>query len=198
MHEPSRIDHNTIPLDPHFLSTTYQVQTRWQVITGAPCSGKTTLIDLLAGQGYQIMPEVGRKYIERQIARGRTLDEIRADAIAFCILIKDLQMQAECELPPEQLIFLDRGFPDSLAFYQKVGLNPNQVLPDCFRYHYASVFLLDRFPTQQDCARVEDDIASELLDNWLELSYRFLGYNVVRVTVLSPEERLQFVLDRIG
>ena len=46
------------------------------MITGAPCCGKTTLIDLLADKGFQTVPEVGRQYVEGELARGRALDEI--------------------------------------------------------------------------------------------------------------------------
>ena len=40
--------YGTTELDPDILSTPFGVQTNWHVITGAPCSGKTTLIDQLA------------------------------------------------------------------------------------------------------------------------------------------------------
>lgn len=37
---------NTSPLDPHILSTPYQTHTRWYVLTGAACVGKTTLLEI--------------------------------------------------------------------------------------------------------------------------------------------------------
>ncbi len=46
-------DFLTTELDPDLLSTPFRVQTNWHVITGAACSGKTTLIDLLADKGFQ-------------------------------------------------------------------------------------------------------------------------------------------------
>ena len=185
-------------LDPDQLSTPFGVQTNWHVITGAPCSGKTTIIELLAAKGFQAVPEVGRKYIEREIARGRTLDEIRAIDVDFCCVIRELQLETECGLRPEVVIFLDRAFPDCLAFYRKSGMDPNEILPECFHHRYASVFVLDRFPTQKDCARIEDEVAAEFLDEWHPRDYSSLGYKVVRVPVLPPEERLRFVLDRLS
>jgi predicted ATPase len=61
--------------DPDLLSTPFEVQTNWHVITGAPCSGKTTLIDQLANQGFQTVPEAARQYFEQEMASGRTIDE---------------------------------------------------------------------------------------------------------------------------
>ncbi len=59
-------------LDPIILSTPFKIQTSWHVISGAPCSGKTTLIDQLAGVGYRIAIETAREYFEIEMAKGRT------------------------------------------------------------------------------------------------------------------------------
>ena len=56
----SQRDPGAIELDPDLLSTPFGIQTNWHVITGAVCSGKTTLIDLLADKGFQTVPEIGR------------------------------------------------------------------------------------------------------------------------------------------
>jgi len=40
------------------------------VITGGPGSGKSTLIDALAGHGIFSMPEAGRSIIQDQVAIG--------------------------------------------------------------------------------------------------------------------------------
>jgi len=185
-------------LDPELLSSPFKIQTSWHVITGAPCCGKTTLINQLAGKGFQTVPEVGRKYIEKEIATGRTLDEIRANNVAFACVIKELQLELECGLGPAEVIFLDRAFADCLTFYRLAALNPNEILPECFQHRYASVFVLDRFPVQKDSARIEDEVTAGLLDEWLARDYSSLGYGVVRVPVLPPEERLEFVLQRLS
>jgi predicted ATPase len=185
-------------LDPNLLSIPFGVQTNWHVITGAPCSGKTTLIDQLADRGFRTVPETGRQYIEREMARGRTIDEIREDEAALARGIRDMQLGIEHRLRANDVAFLDRAFPDCLAFCRVVGLDPNQILAECFHHRYASVFVLDRLPVQQDGVRTEDDATAGFLDEWLARDYNALGYRVVRVPVLSPEERLAFVLERLS
>ena len=54
-------------LDSELLSTPFGVQTNWHVITGAPCSGKTTLIGELADKGFRTVPESGRICVEREL-----------------------------------------------------------------------------------------------------------------------------------
>jgi predicted ATPase len=187
----------TIALDPEILSTPFKVQTNWHVITGAICCGKTTLINLLADKGFQILPETSRKYIEGEVAKGRTLDEIfssQADERA----LTELQRRAEHGLRATDVVFLDQALPTYLWFWRLLGMNPNELLPECFHHRYASVFILDQLPLQLDGARIEDEAYTVLLDEALVRDYSALGYEIVRVPVLPPEERLAFVLERLS
>jgi predicted ATPase len=78
-------------------------------------------------------------------------------------------------------------------------LNPNEILLECFRRQYASVFILEPLPFQIDDQRVEEiAVIADYLDEWHTRDYSDLGYRVVRVPVLSPEERLAFVLERLS
>jgi predicted ATPase len=167
------------------------------VITGASCSGKTTLIDQLADKGFQTVPEVARQYIERELAKGRTIEKIREDQASLTCQVYDMMEKREGGLRAVEVTFLDRALPDGLAFFRFAGMNPNEILSDCFQHRYASVFMLNRLPYQQDGIRAADDPTAAYFDSWMSRDYSALGYNVVRVPVLSPEERLAFVLERL-
>ena len=97
-----------------------------------------------------------------------------------------------------EITFLDRGLPDAFAFYRFAGLNPNEILPDCFQHRYASVFLLNRLPYQRDGVRAGDDAVADYFEAWTLRDYSALRYNVIRVPVLPPEERLAFVLEMLS
>jgi predicted ATPase len=191
-------DFRTTELDPDLLSTPFGVQTNWHVITGTVSSGITTLIDQLADRGFQTVPEAGRQYIEGEIAKGRTIGEIQENPAALQRGLNDMWLRIEDGLGANDVLFLDRGFPDALAFCRANRLNPNEILADCFHHRYASVFLLDRFPVEQDGIRFHDEATADLIAEWLARDYSALGYCVVRVPVLSPEERLAFVLERLS
>ena len=198
MPDSSQHDFRTTELDPDLLSTPFGVQTNWHVITGAPSCGKTTLINLLADKGFQTVPENARQYMEREIARGRTIDEIRENGAALQRGIEDMQLSIEGGLRAIDVAFLDGAVPGSLAWYRVFGLNPNEILLECFHHRYASVFILDRLPLQLNGLRFEDDAYTDFLDEWIARDYNALGYSVVRVSVLAPEERLAFVLERLS
>jgi predicted ATPase len=192
-------DFSATELDPELLSTPFRVQTNWHVITGAPCCGKTTLIDLLADQGFQTVAETARQHFEREMAKGRTIAEMRANGTALERDLLDVQLRIERELRATDVAFLDRAVPDSLSFCRAFGRNPNEFLAECFHHRYASVFVLDRLPFQRNGTRTKDDAAiAGFLDEWHARDYGALGYNVVRVPVLSPQERLAFVLENLS
>lgn len=198
MLDKSKPDFRNTELNPDLLSTPFKIQTNWCVITGASCSGKTTLIRQLAGKSFQTVPEAGRKFFKRELAKGRAIDEIREDPASFTRQIYDIMIKHENELQPAGIIFLDRALPDGFVFYRQAGLNPNEILLDCFKHRYASVFMLNRLPYQKDGVRVADDETAAYLESWILRDYSALGYNVVRVPVLPPKERFDFVLERLS
>jgi predicted ATPase len=198
MLSPSQSDYRNTELDPELLLTPFKVQTNWHVITGTSCSGKTTLIDQLSNEGFQTVQESGRQYFESELAKGRTMDEIRRDRSTFTRQVYAMMLERERIIQPTEVIFLDRALPDAFAFFRFAGINPNEILSDCFQNRYATVFMLDRLTYQKDGIRAGDDMYAEIFDLWMSRDYHALGYNVVRVPVLPPEERLAFVLERLS
>jgi len=184
-------------LDPALLSTPFRVQTNWHVITGASSSGKTTLINLMKDRGIKTSPERARQYIESELAKGRSLDEMHKDMAVFNMAIMAFTLNEERKLPPGDTIFLDRGVPDTLSYCRIVGVNPNECLPVCFHLQYASVIILDRLPFHHDGVRYEDDEIAEFLHQWSQKDYIALGYNPIKVPVMPVEERLSFILGKL-
>jgi predicted ATPase len=190
-------DYKTTELAPELLCTPFQVRTNWRVITGAPSCGKTTLIEQLASHGLRTVGETAREYLEREVAKGRAIAEIRSDMATVEREIVGLQRQVEEGLSARELVFFDRGLPDCLAFFRLAGVDPNAFLAECFHHRYASVFLLDPLPFELDGTRMEGDAAiAAYLAEWHARDYRALGYAITRVPVLPPQERLAFVLER--
>jgi predicted ATPase len=191
-------DFRTTELDPDLLSTPFRVQTNWHVITGAPSCGKTTLIDQLADTGFKTVPETAHLYIEREMALGREINEILKNRVDLQGTLIEMQIGIEHELQANEVTFLDRALPDYLVFNRYVGLNPNQMLSECFCNRYASVFILDPLPFHENGVRDNDSAVVGYLDEWLARDYTALGYLVVRIPVLAPQERLAFILERLS
>lgn len=171
-----------------------QKTTAWRVITGAPCAGKSTVIDELRKLGYAIVEETVRHYIESEIEKGRSLEDIRSDGKTFQRGLIPRKVEIEDTLDPESLVFFDRAMPDSLTYFRSVGLDPEEIMHLCQVRRYAQIFLLDRLPLQTDNVRNENDLIAAELEAQLEADYRLLGYETIRVPLTSVDHRVQFIL----
>jgi predicted ATPase len=175
-------------------SPAVRTATKWCVFSGGPSSGKTTIIDLLAVRGYKVVPEAARVYVQRLLDMGEKLDDLRQDPLQFQTGLVKEKVRAELDLVPDELVFLDRAMPDSLAYYELYGLDSQPILPHCQRFHYHKVFMFERLSWERDGIRVEDDEKAAFLERQLEDVYKTLGYEPFHVPAMPVEDRLNFVL----
>lgn len=167
----------------------------WYVITGGPSSGKSTVIKLLKDLGYTTTHEVARHYIDLQQINGRSVDEIRANQRQFQHKVLNLQIDLERRLDPQEMIFLDRGLPDEMAYYKYFNLDPDEKLVEYLKTAtYKKVFVMDLLPLDKDYARTEDVAAQKALHELIIESYTARSEPIVMVPVLPPKERVAFIL----
>jgi len=169
----------------------------WYVITGGPSSGKTTILKELAKLGYLIYPEAARVFIDREMAKGKSLEEIRGNEAEFQEKVFKIKVEIEKSAPKDEIVFFDRAIPDSIAYYQICGLDPKEVLKLCKRKRYRKIFFLEQLPLEQDYARTEDKKTIERLNKLLKESYKKLGYEVIKIPAMSVKDRLERILKEI-
>jgi predicted ATPase len=187
-----------IALEPEVLANTFKIQTNWHVIAGAPSAGKTTLIELFGQRGFNTAPEPPRLYMDAEFAKGRTIQEIRQDQKKLQHTFFKLQLDMESQLNPDDVIFLDRGIPDQFSYCRIAGVNPNKFVKDCFRRRYQTVFILAPLPFDKDGYRDPEAEIVDYFDEWTTRDYRALGYPTVRVPILSLEDRMNFILEKLS
>ena len=170
---------------------------KWYVITGAPCSGKTTILKLLSEKGYTVFPEVAREFIDELIKQGKTIEEIRSDEILFQEKILELKIEKESILP-DSLIFFDRGIPDTHAYLRFLGVLDSKILDLSLVNHYVKVFILDPCEYKSDYARTETKEDQEILHNLLQEAYKKSGAMIISVPVFDTKDaRVDFILKNI-
>lgn len=170
----------------------------WYVITGAPSSGKTTIIKLLEKKGYKVLYETARTYIDKELKKGKTIREIRRDEADFQRRIVALKIQYEGKLDPKKITFLDRGIPDSIAYYKLVKVPQDKYLNKAIEgTYYKKIFLFEKLEFEKDYARTEskEDVAQ--LEKLIEETYRKLPFPIIKVPKMSIEERLKFILSNL-
>jgi len=173
------------------------VDINWYVITGGPSSGKTTVLNKLVKLGYVIYPEAARVFIDQEMAKGKSLKEIRGNEVKFQIKVLKLKIEVEKAAPKDKIVFFDRAVPDSIAYYQICGLDSKEVLKFCQGRKYRKIFFFEQLPFDQDYARVEGEGTIKKLNKLLKESYENLGYEVIKIPAVSVKERVKKILAEI-
>ena len=167
------------------------------VITGGPCSGKTTLISKLSEMGYITVPESARIIIDEHARRGVKIEDERRNDLDFQKRVLEMKIRSEEGLPKDKTVFLDRGIPDTIAYYRLLGFDVKEIIDLCKERRYKKIFLLEQLPFVKDYARIEDAKTASTLSNLLLQAYSDLGYEIVIVPPVSVKERLDIVLSHI-
>jgi predicted ATPase len=173
------------------------IATNWHVITGAPCSGKTTVIRELERRGYSVVHEAARAYIEAGLAKGFSLSQIRDDELAFEHRILEEKVGVEKKLRAGSTIFFDRSVPDSIAYFRLSGLDPSEAIAQSRQRRYRNIFLLDRLSARKDAVRKEDDRTASIIETLLIECYRDLGYPIIRIPVSTVSDRADAILNHL-
>lgn len=170
-------------------------KSNWYIITGGPSSGKKSVLGLLESIGYRVIPEVAREVIDRANRQGISTEELRRDEIKFQESLLPIKLRLEKELPRKQIIFWNRGMPDSVAYLQNCGGDTRRASCLCDRHLYKRVFLLEQLPQfAKDYARTENLKVARKLNRLLKEAYEIFGYEVISVPVMPVEDRVKFIL----
>lgn len=174
------------------------VETSWAVLTGGPCSGKTTLLQALADYGIKTSSETAREYFEEQLNRGLTIEEVRADPKRVQSEILKRSIEKTQQEDPNEVVIYDRGLPDSIAYQRLQGLDTSHSSRVARSIRYGKVFFLESIGVEEDGVRTESVEEGRKIEQSIKAVYRSLGYAIVEVPFMPVEERLELVLKELG
>lgn len=172
------------------------------VITGGPGTGKTTIIDGLIEQGYSCFPEISREITLEAKKQGIEQLFLEKPLLFSELLLEGRKKQFEKAIQDaNDIVFLDRGIPDILAYMHYIGDSyPSFFDKACTEIRYTKIFVL---PPWQDIyvsdeARYENFEQAKLIFDHLKETYKNYHYNLIEVPKGSVEERIQFILNELN
>ena len=177
------------------------MSTKKIVITGGPGTGKSSIITELLKRGYTCLEEISRQVILE--ARKDGIDQLfLKNPLLFSeLLLKGRKQQYdEAESHNSDLVFIDRGLPDVLAYMDFIGDEyPKEFIATCKTNMYNYVFILS--PWQEiftsDNERYENFEQAVSIHHHLLDTYKKYEYNLLDVPFDTVEKRADYILEII-
>ncbi len=168
------------------------------VLTGGPCTGKTTTINHLGKMGYQTIQEAASLLIEEEIKNDIPL--WKKDVIAFQKKLILKQIEFESQINPEKITFIDRSIIDTIAYCKIFKTEPTKEFVYLAKTHtYANIFVLDFlnfYETNE--IRLENKKIAKKIHQTLINTYTEFGYNPIFIPALELSDRINFILSKIS
>jgi predicted ATPase len=178
------------------------VQKEIIVIIGGPGTGKTTIIDGLVENGYCCYPEISRQVTAQAQQQGIEQLFLENPLLFSELLLEGRKKQfLDAHQEPHNIVFLDRGIPDVLAYMHYIGdAYPAFFDQACKDHKYNSVFVLP--PWQDiyvsDAERYENYEQAVLIHEHLMETYQKYGYSIIEVPKDTVENRMDFILNQLA
>ena len=169
------------------------------VIIGGPGTGKTTIIDGLMALGYCCYPEISREVTMEAKKQGIEQLFLENPLLFSELLLEGRKKQHNNAInEPHEIVFLDRGIPDVLAYMHYIGDSyPSHFDLACRENKYTKIFILPPWKEiyVSDDERYENYEQAKLIYNHLVETYENYSYKLIEVPKGSVEERIQFILE---
>jgi predicted ATPase len=177
------------------------VQKKIIVIIGGPGTGKTTIIDGLLELGYCCYPEISREVTMEAKKQGIEQLFLENPLLFSELLLEGRKKQfLNAQNEPHEIVFLDRGIPDVLAYMHYIGDSyPSFFDAVCRENTYTKIFILPPWEEiyVSDDARYENYEQAKLIYNHLTETYQNYGYQLIEVPKDTLDNRILFILGQI-
>ena len=168
---------------------------------GGPGSGKTTIINGLSERGYICYPEISREVTLEAKKKGIDQLFLKEPLLFSELLLEGRIRQFKNALNEEsQVVFIDRGIPDVLAYMHYIGDSyPTEFQDACKNHIYSKIFILPPWEEifESDNERYENYDQAKLIHNHLIETYQSYGYTLNEVPKADLDTRIDYILSQL-
>ena len=169
------------------------------VLTGGPCTGKTTTIKLLSNYGYETVQEAASILVEEELKKQCDPLWIQ-DAIAFQRKLILKQLEFESQITSENIAFIDRGIIDTIAYckiYKAKASKEFYKMAEQNRYE--KVFILNFLESySKSSIRKESKEKAIEIQSTILKTYKEFGYDPIVIPKSEAKERANFILSKVN
>lgn len=170
------------------------------VLTGAPGTGKSTVLNLLKSKGYFCQEEISREIIkeaERMGSKKLFLSQpiLFSRVVLGKRIIQHQQATARNKVP----CFFDRGIPDITAYLNNSRIPYEETFKQATKKHvYNTIFIFPPWKKiyTNDSERFESFDEAKQLHHAIVDEYQKTHQNIITVPLGTPEERVAFILKK--
>lgn len=166
------------------------------ILTGAPGTGKTTVLEELKKRGQQVFTEPAREILRHQIKiDGPALPAKNAKLFVEEMLKLSVRQFESAMVGPA---FFDRAIPDTVVYAQRFGVDGKDFEAAAENYRYnPEVFIFAPWKEifVNDEVRGLSYEMAEQVHELQSVNYRRLGYELVDVPRGNPNFRADFILN---
>lgn len=169
------------------------MSTNWQILTGGPRTGKTTVLREIAARGYKTTPEAARVHINNMKSKGYSKEEIFDDS-SYQYNVIEVDRRIENNLDEDKLAFRDRSILDNVAYGREFeGKDRPHLVNEC-RGRFDNVFVLEPLEYEKDGVRREDREEAQMMHQKLIDTYKEAGYDPIKIPVEPVRKRADKII----
>lgn len=170
------------------------------IISGAPGTGKTSIIEGLRQKGVHCFGEVAREVIiQETVAESEALPF--KDVLAFTQKVVDQMKNHLIYCEKFELNIFDRGLPDSAGYLMLEDIEVPQYLVDEIEAanYEKKVFFTPFWPEiyRTDSERLEDASHAKRISDALRASYARFGFELIEIPTGPIQDRVEFVMNHL-
>jgi predicted ATPase len=171
------------------------------LLIGGPGTGKTSVINKLIKKGYCCYPEISRE-VTLEAQKNGTDQLFKENPLLFSKLLLQgrINQYQNAVNEPHEIVFIDRGIPDVLAYMKFIGDEyPTHFHAACLENVYTKIFVLPIWKEIyiSDNERYESYEQALEIQKHLEETYINYNYDLIEVPKDTVENRVRFIEENL-